>query len=160
MRRKTGKPPFAFQGGSRGNGAVFADAAGHPYVLPMDEAVSALGGGDVHGPGSATDGDLAVFDGTSGKHLKDTGAKAVDVPSDDEKAALAGTNGTPSVTNKYVTDSDPRLVAAGFTVLTADPGSPANDTYWVRRTGASPAMDVEVRVRIAGTTYTLAGITI
>lgn len=29
-------------------------------------------------------------------------------PTTDEKAALAGTNGTPSATNKYVTNSDPR----------------------------------------------------
>jgi len=30
-------------------------------------------------------------------------------PTADEKAALAGTDGSPSVSNKYVTDSDPRL---------------------------------------------------
>ncbi len=30
------------------------------------------------------------------------------IPLDDEKDALAGTHGTPSSTNKYVTDSDPR----------------------------------------------------
>jgi hypothetical protein len=30
-------------------------------------------------------------------------------PSADQKAALAGTNGTPSTTNKYVTNTDPRL---------------------------------------------------
>lgn len=30
------------------------------------------------------------------------------IPTTDEKAALVGTNGTPSSTNKYVTDSDPR----------------------------------------------------
>lgn len=45
-------------------------------------------------------------------------------------------------------------------VLTADPGAPDDDTFWVRRTGASPAMDVELRVRVAGTTYTIASITI
>jgi len=32
------------------------------------------GGGDVTGPSSATDGHLAVFDGTSGKIIKDGGA--------------------------------------------------------------------------------------
>ena len=35
------------------------------------------------------------------------------LPGSDEKAALAGTNGTPSGTNKYVTDSDPRLGGGG-----------------------------------------------
>ena len=34
-------------------------------------------------------------------------------PSTDEKAALAGTNGTPSTSNKFVTNSDPRLTAGG-----------------------------------------------
>jgi len=35
------------------------------------------------------------------------------LPTDDEKDALVGTNGTPSSSNKYVTDSDPRLNAIG-----------------------------------------------
>ena len=48
----------------------------------------------------------------------------------------------------------------GGTLLTADPGAPANDTWWVRRTGVSPTMDVALRVRVAGTTYTIASITI
>lgn len=34
-------------------------------------------------------------------------------PSAGEKAALAGTSGTPGVGNEYVTDDDPRLTAAG-----------------------------------------------
>jgi len=33
-------------------------------------------------------------------------------PTSDEKAAFAGTDGSPSVANKYVTDSDPRLAPA------------------------------------------------
>ncbi len=33
-------------------------------------------------------------------------------PTSGQKAALAGTNGTPSNANRYVTDSDPRLVAS------------------------------------------------
>ena len=32
-------------------------------------------------------------------------------PTDDEKAALAGTTGTPSGTNKFVTNTDPRFSA-------------------------------------------------
>src|ERR1041384_6005574 len=35
---------------------------------------TATGSGDVVGPDSATDGNLAVFDGTSGKIIKDGGA--------------------------------------------------------------------------------------
>ncbi len=119
--RKTGKPPIALQAGSRGAGMLAADAAGHPYSVPFTEAVDLLGAGDVHGPGSSTDGDLAVFNGATGKILKDPGIKSADVPSDDQKAALAGTSGTPSATNKYVTDSDARLtVVGGITQLTGD----------------------------------------
>ena len=93
----------------------------------------------VQGPASSIDADLAEFDGTSGKKIKDGSLKHSDVssavalkhsnaldhsnssdhsnaldhantndPTADQKAALAGTNGTPSTSNKYVTDSDPR----------------------------------------------------
>ena len=46
------------------------------------------------------------------------------------------------------------------TLLTADPGAPTNDTWWVVRTGASPTMTVALKARIAGATYTIASITI
>lgn len=45
-------------------------AASTAYVLA---AVSAAGGGDVIGPSSAGDENLAIFDGTTGKLLKDSG---------------------------------------------------------------------------------------
>ena len=44
-------------------------------------------------------------------------------------------------------------------VLTADPASPANDTWWIVRDGGSPQA-VKLRVRIGGVSYTLAEITI
>jgi hypothetical protein len=40
--------------------------------------------------------------------IKDSGAAAANVPSTGQKAALAGTSGTPSGTNKYVTNDDTR----------------------------------------------------
>jgi hypothetical protein len=70
------------------------------------------GGGDVVGPASAVDDNIATFDGITGKLIQDSGVAVASVPSSDEKAALAGTHGTPSALNKYVTDSDARLVAA------------------------------------------------
>ena len=45
----------------------------------------------------------------SGK--SDTSHTHTNLPTNDQKDALAGTNGTPSSTNKYVTNSDPRLSA-------------------------------------------------
>ena len=41
-----------------------------------------------------------------------------DLPTSDEKAALAGTDGAPSAVNRYVTNSDPRLVGAAVVVAT------------------------------------------
>lgn len=55
------------------------------------------------------------------------------------------------------------IAAAGTSVgklLTADPASPANDDWWMVRTGASPTMTAAVKVRIAGVTYTVAAITL
>lgn len=54
---------------------------------------------------SATDGEIIV-----------SVVQAMDVVTVDEEGALQGTNGTPSATNRYVTDSDPRL----------DPSSPSS----------------------------------
>jgi hypothetical protein len=63
----------------------------------------ALGGGDVNGPGSAVDGDIVLFDGTSGKLIKDgleltttVGSPGSDAKVASEKAvrtALAGAGG-------------------------------------------------------------------
>jgi hypothetical protein len=41
---------------------------------PADPYVSASGSGDVEGPAGAADGHIAVFDGITGKLLKDGGA--------------------------------------------------------------------------------------
>ena len=41
-----------------------------------------------------------------------------------------------------------------FPLLTADPGSPANDTWWLKRTGSGP-YEISLNVRIAGTTHSI-----
>jgi hypothetical protein len=66
------------------NASIGTPAAGHQklfidtdHILKRKNSagtVATVGGGDVAGPGSATDGHLAVFDGTTGKLLKDGGA--------------------------------------------------------------------------------------
>jgi hypothetical protein len=61
-------PAIKITGGTPGVGKVLvSDADG-------DGAWTTVGGGDVVGPASATDGHMAVFDGATGKLLKDGGA--------------------------------------------------------------------------------------
>lgn len=80
--------------GDPGDGGAFDAAnltsgtAADGYVLTADgdggaawEVPAGGGSGDVTGPSSATDGHLAVFDGTTGKLIKDGGA-GVDIGSD------------------------------------------------------------------------------
>ena len=59
-----------------------------------------------------------------------SGVVDVERPTSDEKAALSGTAGRPSVRNPYVTDADPRLSAARRERLTSD------RTYYVRVDGS------------------------
>jgi len=42
----------------------------------------------------------------------------------------------------------------GFPLLTADPADPADDTVWYTRTGSSPAMAIDLKVRVSGVTHT------
>ena len=64
-------------------------------------------------------------------------------------------------TAQAINDNFTELYAGeGLAIMTADPTNPSDDTWWIVRTGTSPTLDVDIRVRIAGTTYTLAGITL
>lgn len=45
------------------------------------------------------------------------------------------------------------------TLLTADPGSPSNDTWWVDRIGTSPTQTVALKAQIGGSTYVIASVT-
>lgn len=45
-------------------------------------------------------------------------------------------------------------------ILTADPSSPANDTWWIVRDGTAPGSAAQLKLRIAGQTYVLAEITL
>jgi len=68
----------------------------------------APGSGDVTGPAVAVDDNITTFDGVTGKLIQDSGVGIAVVPTVNQKAALAGTNGAPAAGNPYVTDSDPR----------------------------------------------------
>lgn len=83
----------------------------------VNEAVGGGAGGGMELVPGATEDNFASFDGAG--QVKDSGVSSADFApamvddqnyvSDDEKAALAGTDGTPSGLNKYVTDSDSRM---------------------------------------------------
>jgi len=85
----------------------------NPYVTSTDPRLSQTGGGNVTGPNSSVSGNLTIFNGVTGQLISDSGISMINVPTSNEAAALAGTNGTPSALNKYVTDSDPRLSGGG-----------------------------------------------
>ena len=99
------------------------------------------GTGDVEGPASSTDNALARFDSTSGKIIQNSAVTVDDsgniatsgtvdgrdvstdgtkldtitvanIPSADQKAALAGSSGTPGAGNTYVTGADARMTNA------------------------------------------------
>ncbi len=44
-------------------------------------------------------------------------------------------------------------------ILTADPATPADDTWWVIRDGGTPQA-IDLRIRISGVTYVLASVTV
>lgn len=58
--------------------------------------------------GSAANADTSDFDAAGTAASLISAIDLTNLPSTDEKAALAGTDGSASGTNKYVTDSDPR----------------------------------------------------
>lgn len=74
---------------------------------------------DARFPASATADDIATFNGVTGKIIKDSTVPVAQVPSANEKAALAGTDGTPSATDKFVTDSDLRINQTALTLAQA-----------------------------------------
>lgn len=78
--------------------------------------------GDVTGPSSSTDGNLASFSGTTGKIIQDGGtAKATGAQ------VILGTNDTNYVTPKALAEGDvPRVKASGSTIDTG-----TNDTEYV-----------------------------
>lgn len=53
-----------------------------------------------------------------------------------------------------------QVMQSTLPVLLADPLPVANDTAWVVREGVSPAMDLELRVRVGGVTTTIATVTV
>lgn len=62
----------------------------------------------VKGPGSSTVGDIALINNTTGSLISDSGVTVSNIPTAAETAALAGTSGTPSNVNRYVTNADTR----------------------------------------------------
>ena len=45
-------------------------------------------------------------------------------------------------------------------IHTSDPALPTDDSWWIVRSGTTPGASVQLKVRIAGTSYVLAEITL
>jgi hypothetical protein len=119
--RATGATTFAFgQAAHSDLGSIGAnDHHNQAHVLNSgDHTVSGLTPGHVVRASGAAAFDFAQLQhgdlGAVGATDHHTNAND---PSSDQKAALAGTNGTPSASNKYVTNSDPRLTGSGVPFL-------------------------------------------
>lgn len=86
-------------------------------------------------------------------------------------STLVGRGSAAGVGNEQEIALGPGLIMTGTTLdatgagvstlvlLTADPGAPADDTWWAVREGASPNMIVSIKARIAGVTVTIASVT-
>lgn len=104
------------------------------------------GSGDFVGPAGSVAGNFVSFADATGKLGADSGSSPANMPTANQKAALAGTDGAPSAANEYVTDSDPRnanartpsahatthqnggadeVSVAGLSGVLADPQTPA-----------------------------------
>ncbi len=73
-----------------------------PSAKAVRSAISDAGGGDVSGPGVAVDGNVALFDTTSGKQIKD-GGKSL---SGADATIITGTAGTTNYVAKWNADGD------------------------------------------------------
>ena len=113
--------PSATDVGALGLTAQAADSAKLGGVTPtvaglaLLDDVNAAAQRTTLGLGDSATKNVGTAAGTvaAGDHTHTT------LPTSDEKAALAGTSGTPSATNKFVTDDDSRLtggLAAALTV--------------------------------------------
>jgi hypothetical protein len=116
----------------------FKNAAGTVKLL----ASTAGAAGDVAGPASATDGNLAAFDGTTGKLIKQAATVTV---------GQGGTGASTLASGGY-------LKGAGTSAITSQTGIPAGDitsgTLGVDRGGTGIATTTAYSVVFSGTTAT------
>lgn len=59
----------------------------YKILLGLADIEGGLGGGDVVGPAGATDGDIVLFDGATGKLIKDSGVNISDIVTEDDLQA-------------------------------------------------------------------------
>lgn len=99
-----------------------------PTEQAVREAINAAGGGDVNGPASSVDENLAVFDGTNGKTIKDGGINISDIVVDSDLsdyALLSGATftGAISATNLSGTNTGDQTITLTGDVTGTGTGS-------------------------------------
>ena len=122
-----------------------SSAAVFDFVIP-----SGGGGGDVEGPASATDGNIATFDGTTGKLIKDSGVAVSSVITDAETVVSTLVNYGPNlITNgDFDTDTTGWNVGAGW--AWEDDGAGGG---WMRHTAGNTAALSQDGELISGVVY-------
>ena len=60
-----------------------------------------------------------------------------------------------NITTANLQNQKPELAGVPFTLLTADPASPTNGTWWAVYTGSAPTT-VAIKARLGGVTYVIA----
>jgi hypothetical protein len=94
---------------------------------------------------------VAAFEPSGSVAAHEAAYNHLNLPTSDEKAALAGTDGSPSATNEYVTDSDPRNSDAR--VPLAHVHAPADITPQ----GSGSTLDADLLDGYDATAFALAG---
>lgn len=126
---------------------------GSIIINPDNIEVGTLSSDAQHGERGGGSNHALATESTHGfMSLTDKQAIVNQIPTENEKAALAGTVGSPSITNKYVTESDPAIAPRYHTITVAPTGEYASVKLAVESITGASELD-QYAIYIAPGTY-------